>query len=82
MDNKPACDPCGAFDEAEELFADYRARINDALDRALPPENLEGMDELIEDLALVEVPDCGHFVPWEAPEKVNAALDDFLGRTG
>jgi len=39
MDNKPACDPCGAFDEAEELFANYRARINDALDRALPPSD-------------------------------------------
>lgn len=50
-------------------------------DRALPPENLEGMDDLIEDLTLVEVPDCGHFVPWEAPAKVNAALDAFLADT-
>lgn len=49
-------------------------------DLALPPENLEGMDELIEDLTIVEVPGCGHFVPWEAPEKVNAAMDEFLAR--
>ena len=49
-------------------------------DLALPPENLEGMDDLIEDLTIVEVPGCGHFVPWEAPEKVNAAMDEFLGR--
>ena len=51
-------------------------------DLALPPENLEGMDALIEDLTIAEVPDCGHFVPWEAPDKVNAAMDAFLDRTG
>ena len=51
-------------------------------DLALPPVNTEGLDEIIDDFTLVEVPDCGHFVPWEAPEKVNAALDDFLNRTG
>lgn len=51
-------------------------------DLALPPANIEGMDEVIEDLTLVEVHDCGHFVPWEAPDAVNAAMDDFLARTG
>ena len=51
-------------------------------DLALPPENLEGLDEIIDDLTLVRVPDCGHFVPWEAPLAVNAALDAFLARTG
>ena len=50
-------------------------------DHALPPENLEGMDAIIDDLTVVKVPDCGHFVPWEAPAPVNAALDDFLART-
>ena len=50
-------------------------------DLALPPENLEGLDEVVKDLSLVEVPDCGHFVPWEAPGAVNAAMDEFLGRT-
>lgn len=33
---------------------------------------------MIPNLTLVQVPDCGHFVPWEAPDKVNAALDAFL----
>jgi pimeloyl-ACP methyl ester carboxylesterase len=47
-------------------------------DLALPPENLEGLDELIDPLTLVRVPDCGHFVPWEAPDKVIAAMDKFL----
>lgn len=50
-------------------------------DHALPPENLDGMDQIIDDLTVVKVPDCGHFVPWEAPAAVNAALDGFLART-
>ncbi len=51
-------------------------------DMALPPENLEGMDLLVDDLTLVQVPDCGHFVPWEAPEKFNAAMEECLAKTG
>jgi len=47
-------------------------------DIALPPANLEGLDEVIEDLTVVQVPGCGHFVQWEAPDAVNAALDAFL----
>lgn len=50
-------------------------------DLALPPANLDGLDAVIDDLTIVEVPESGHFVPWEAPDKVNAALDDFLART-
>lgn len=48
-------------------------------DAALPPCNLEGMDKLIPDLSIEEVAGCGHFVSWEAPERVNAAMDQFLG---
>lgn len=51
-------------------------------DIALPPDNLDGMDELVTDLTLVKIPGCGHFVQWEAHAEVNAALDEFLGRTG
>lgn len=51
-------------------------------DIALPPANLDGLDELIDDLTLERVPGCGHFVQWEAPAQVNAALDAFLTRTG
>jgi pimeloyl-ACP methyl ester carboxylesterase len=50
-------------------------------DIALPPANLDGMDELIADLTVVKVPGSGHFVQWEAPDKVNAAMEEFLGRT-
>lgn len=47
-------------------------------DLALPPENLEGLEDVIDPLTIVQVPDCGHFVPWEAPDAVNAAMDQFL----
>lgn len=50
-------------------------------DIALPAANLDGLDEVIADLTLVKVPGCGHFVQWEAPSEVNAALDSFLTRT-
>lgn len=50
-------------------------------DLALPPENIEPMGDIIDNLTLVEVRDCGHFVPWEAPDAVNAAMDEFLTRT-
>ncbi len=51
-------------------------------DLALPPENLDGLDDLVTNMTLVKVPDCGHFVPWEAPAAVNAAMDAFLASTG
>ena len=50
-------------------------------DFALPPANLDGMDDLIDDLTIVQVPGTGHFVQWEAPAAFNAALDAFLTRT-
>lgn len=79
------------MDAPFELPADYTPPVLPKLriptlvvwgmdDLALPPENLDGLDDLVDDLTLVQVPDCGHFVPWEAPDKVNAALDDFLSQ--
>ncbi len=50
-------------------------------DLALPASNLDGLDAIIPDLTVVQVPDCGHFVIWEAPQAVNAALDAFLAHT-
>ncbi|HUQ13937.1 MAG TPA: alpha/beta hydrolase [Novosphingobium sp.] len=50
-------------------------------DQALPPCNIDGLEERVTDLTIERVPGCGHFVPWEAPEAVNAALDAFLART-
>lgn len=48
-------------------------------DKALPPSNLDGLLELVPDLHIEPVKDCGHFVIWEAPDTVNAAMRTFLG---
>ena len=47
-------------------------------DSALLPVQLEGLDALVPDLAIVRLPDAGHFAPWEAPAEVAAALRPFL----
>ncbi len=49
-------------------------------DLALPPENLGGLEEIINPLTIHQVPDCGHFVPWEAPGQVIDAMEKFLQR--
>ncbi|MES2442841.1 MAG: alpha/beta hydrolase [Pseudomonadota bacterium] len=49
-------------------------------DKALLPSQLEGLDALVPDLTIVEVADAGHFVPWEKPEAVNAAMRGWLAR--
>ncbi len=47
-------------------------------DKALLPIQLDGLDRLVDDLEIVRIPDAGHFVPWEKPEAVAAALKPFL----
>jgi pimeloyl-ACP methyl ester carboxylesterase len=47
-------------------------------DAALLPIQLDGLDELVEDLTIAQLPDAGHFAPWEAPNEVSAALRPFL----
>ena len=47
-------------------------------DKALLPLQLDGLQELIDDLTIVRLPDVGHFAPWEAGEEVAAALAPFL----
>lgn len=47
-------------------------------DSALLPVQLDGLDKFVEDLTIVRVSDAGHFVTWEAPDAVNAAIRDFL----
>jgi len=51
-------------------------------DSALLPVQLDGIDELVDDLTVVRLPDTGHFVPWEAGEEVAAALEPFLAGQG
>lgn len=47
-------------------------------DLALPPGNLDGIAALVPQVKIVQVPGCGHFVPWEAPGAVNAAIRAFV----
>jgi pimeloyl-ACP methyl ester carboxylesterase len=47
-------------------------------DKALLPLQLDGLEALVEDLAIVRIADAGHFAPWEAPEDTAAALGPFL----
>jgi pimeloyl-ACP methyl ester carboxylesterase len=50
-------------------------------DSALPPGNLDGLDQLVPQGRIVPVHGCGHFVPWEAPDAVNAAMRAWLAET-
>jgi pimeloyl-ACP methyl ester carboxylesterase len=50
-------------------------------DKALLPVQLDGLHDLIEDLRLITVPEAGHFIPWEKPEPVIAAIRDFMRET-
>jgi pimeloyl-ACP methyl ester carboxylesterase len=50
-------------------------------DKALLPVQLE-LDELVPDLTIVPVEDGGHFVPWEKPETVTAAIRGWLAVRG
>jgi pimeloyl-ACP methyl ester carboxylesterase len=47
-------------------------------DSALLPIQLDGLDELVEELAVVRLPAVGHFAPWVAGDAVAGALQPFL----
>ena len=47
-------------------------------DTALKPSQLDGLEALVPRLTMVKV-DAGHFVTWEAPDAVNAAMLGWLG---
>ncbi|MGI4732610.1 MAG: alpha/beta fold hydrolase [Janthinobacterium lividum] len=50
-------------------------------DKALPPgPNLDGLDALVPDLTIQRLDGVGHFAPWEAPDRVTAALSGWLRR--
>jgi pimeloyl-ACP methyl ester carboxylesterase len=47
-------------------------------DPALLPCQLDGLDDHIENLRIVRIPEAGHFAPWEAPAQVTAAMRSWL----
>ncbi len=48
------------------------------LDQALLPCQLDGLEDHIDDLTIVRIANAGHFVPWEAPDQVTAAMRAWL----
>lgn len=46
-------------------------------DKALLPVQLDGLGEVVPSLTVKKI-DAGHFVTWEAPDQVNAAMLDWL----
>ncbi len=50
-------------------------------DRALLPVQLATLQEHVEHLAVAATPEAGHFIPWEYPEFVIAAIRDFIAET-
>jgi pimeloyl-ACP methyl ester carboxylesterase len=50
-------------------------------DKALLPLQLDGLNMLVDDLEVVRVEEAGHFIPWERPEPVVAAIRQFMKRT-
>jgi len=51
-------------------------------DPALLPAQLDGLDELVDDIQVARLSDAGHFAPWGAPDEVAAALAPFLAGQG
>jgi pimeloyl-ACP methyl ester carboxylesterase len=50
-------------------------------DGALLPLQLDGLEELVDDLRIERLADAGHFAPWEAGDRVAALLQPFLAAT-
>ncbi len=47
-------------------------------DPALLPCQIEGLENHVDDLTIVRIEGAGHFVPWEAPDAVTAAMQAFV----
>lgn len=50
-------------------------------DKALLPVQLATLHELVPDLRTAATAEAGHFIPWEYPEFVIAAIRDFIAET-
>lgn len=47
-------------------------------DKALSPSNIDGIEALVPNIHIERIFGCGHFVTWEKPEAVIAAMEKFL----
>jgi len=50
-------------------------------DKALLPVQLASLHEVVADLRTMATAEAGHFIPWEYPEFVVSAIDDFIRET-
>ena len=50
-------------------------------DKALLPVQLDGLEDLVDNLHVVKIGEAGHFVPWEKPEPLIAAIRAFMVET-
>jgi pimeloyl-ACP methyl ester carboxylesterase len=48
-------------------------------DRSVLPGCLDGLEEYVEQLTILRVPEGSHWVSAEQPAKVNAAIREFIG---
>ncbi|HEX9939831.1 MAG TPA: alpha/beta fold hydrolase [Longimicrobium sp.] len=51
-------------------------------DSALNTHNLDGLERYVPDLRIERIPDASHWVPADAPERVNELLTGFFGGAG
>ncbi len=51
------------------------------MDTALLPCQLDGLEDHIDKLTIIRVPDAGHFVPWERGDTVSRAMAQWLAHT-
>jgi microsomal epoxide hydrolase/non-specific protein-tyrosine kinase len=54
--------------------------ISASNDAFLPPESADGIEAIVPDVERALVPDCGHWVMWEQPARLNAIMIDWLRR--
>ncbi len=47
-------------------------------DRALNIDCLSGLDGYVDDLSIERIPNCGHFLVQEQPERINIIIEEFL----
>jgi pimeloyl-ACP methyl ester carboxylesterase len=50
-------------------------------DQALLPVQLASLDKWVDELRIAATAEAGHFIPWEYPEFVVAAIRDFIAET-
>jgi len=49
-------------------------------DEALLTGNLDGLEDHVDDLRVVRIPEGSHWVAHEQPARVNALIREFIGR--